>query len=1154
MDTIAVEASPCDLHQAIGSVSSGDSSLKEATLLCVSSTVCYREVALSADELHTSPTAAPGSCCAPCACAWLSATVTCTLDVFIHVHPSLSPHGFASLLGGCHGVTVRTSTPHFARITCDNVRNLCEMYDGLLTLPLSPADVLSRDVSTCSTHLKIAAPPGGLSGQRVRGRSVGVSTAPEADGAVRKSPVASRPAAGPRSTDAVSGTSESLVISAYEATAHVARNLPTVALLVRFPKRCRHALVLLRPSLGSRHKKYTLTYHASVRLVSESIQRVALTPHGDAVALLADTFIHDVSLSVRASTRGDDASAALVLHGGYLSLDEGEQRSSALQPLLLHIGLLGASAGQRVLRSLLRSRLTGAWYRLRFPANGANRSPFFCPVFSELVLYTSEGHALAFEPLMADAIEETPASTGKVNQCMTITYTCCVGAHLLSSRLDASASPASTAASLPCDGLRGGALLVAPPWHFTDQWQYSLWFAKALALTTASPAAFSTVLASGEGLRHRRRHRVSSVIAMSSNRRVWLLYKGSRLCVVTVPTGTSGVTDDGGGVPTLAATVPLDASYLIHDAQYVACGGHVGFLLLCRHSRMSAAEPWDIASEMRPATATSAVGDRFVHCSLPHSPVQLLFLSLSGMGAAAAAGAAAASNAFMSPLLLVPLMPSSTLGSLLPSLAHPSSRLRFVCAVSMADTPVSNLETESLLDTIYVSISSSGCARGAWTGTARLPSVWSSCTSLLQLSLKEYSGSFQGVLTLQWAAHTLSALFPHAALMRGDFLDTSWMATAAGAIPSSSRQASSSALIVEAKAQSLETALEAALLELRYPYVHSVCFAGTTASDVSLGRGGRPGGAALYYPRATVVFHDALDAFLHACVGEGETNSAGAVAIFAGFSAALRMSGLLHAPRDCRAARDGGGGGGVRATMRMVAFLHGCAQLLRCALEDVSAIGGVSALLACASHLTRTATPGKAPKSPSEMTPMAWEVWGLLLQPLFDFVWGVVRAYCVSAEVADDLLEYCSPAVQSMARTRRFLWSDTKNAFQDTKTRDASLLINPNDASHRGGLSLASGFGGMAARQDRAELLTVVPHTPGPTAASPSSATAAAATSLYTSAELYGMVRRVFLMQGASAALHLVEELQRHSITNVDVSDMVQMLETMQHRLADVAV
>lgn len=1151
METIAVEASPCDLHHALGSVPSGDPSLKDATLLCVASSACSCEVAPSTNEAPDAT--ATGSSCGAGAPAWLSATVTCTLDVLIQVHPSLSRGRFSDLLGKCHGVTVKKSKPHFARVTCCNARDLCELHDGLITLPLSPADIVATDVSTCSTRVKASTLSSVWPGERARGKSAQISIVDGTDGRALEAAITSAEEANCCSANAVCCAPEYLGILREMRLVCVARSLPTVALLVRFPQRCRRALVLLRPLVSRRHKKYKVTYHASLRFVSEGVQRVALMPMGDAAVLLADTFIHDAALSACASAGDGGASATLVLRGSYLSLHDGEQQSGALQPLLLHLGLRGATARQRVLRSLLHCHVTGAWYRLRLPARGASRVPYCRSVVSELALYTSEGHMLVFESFVTDKAHYALTLAGRNDPSMTVVYTCCVGTRLLFSKLDASAAAESIAVSRPCDGVCGGALLVAPPWGSTDQWRHSTWMERALALATTPSVAVSGVPVSGEGGRRRRRHRASSVLAMSPNRGVWLLRTDSQLCVASVPTGTGAMGEHGDAVSTLVSAVKLDPSHTLHDAQYVGCGGHAGFLLLCRRNSAGAAEPWDMTSAMSPVTVASAVGDRFVHCSRPQSPLQLLFLSLTAIGTAAAASA---SDAAISPLMPVPLISSSLLASLPPSFAHPSSRLRLVCAVSAADTPDSMVASENLSDTLYVAISSSGDARCAWTATVCLPSVWPSCTSLFHLCPNECSGvtrgagtatggACQAAPTLQWTTHALSALFPYTCLMAGGNEVRAWKAAVQGTTASSLGKTSPSAVASE------EWRLEAVLLELDYPYKHGTTSAAAAAAlDVALGRGPHADGAALYYPAAAVAFHDALHALLHACFCGEAASTAGAVAVVAGFSTALRMSGLLARRRDCLDVR----GDGVVATMRIVAFLHGCAQLLRHAMEDVAAVGNVSALQACASHLAQTVEAGAARRSPSATTATAWEVWGLLLQPLFDFVWGVVQAYGVSTELAAGLLEYCSPAVRSMAHARRHWWPDASNAVHDTKPGNAALLKVPDETPRTSEPAAHAVYTGLSAQHDGVASPSGQ-RTSVPTAVSvPPAAAAIPSVSSYTSAELYEVVRRVFLTQGASAALSLLGELQRHDSTKAGVAEMAQMLEAMQGRLQGPAV
>ncbi|GET89412.1 hypothetical protein, conserved [Leishmania tarentolae] len=1156
METIAVETSPCDLCQTPVCVPSGDPSLKDATLLCAASSACSCEAVPSANESYDA--IAAGSSCAAGAPAWLSATVTCTLDVFIQVHSSLSRGGFADLLGRSHGVAVKKSQPHFARITCCNASNLCELNDGFITLPLSPSDVVATDVSTSSTHMNVVHLPGVWSNLIARGRKAKGSVVCGTGGPAMESATARAADAICCSTDALYCAPKYLSVSSEMRSACVARSLPTIALLVRCPKRCQRALLLLRPSVNKRHQTYRVSYHASLRFVSESVQRVALTPMGDAAVLLADRFIHDPSLSASASTGDQGAAATLVLRGSYLSLHDGEQQSGALQPLLLHLGLRGASARQRVLRSLLRCRVTGAWHRLRYPGRGASRSLCRCPLVSELVLYTNEGHALMFGPFMADKAHEALSGEIKEDASNACVYTCCIGTRLRFSKLDTSAAAESATVSRSCGSVCGGALLVAPPWRFSDQWRHSPWIERALALTTTPTDAVSGMLVSGTRSHCRHRRCASSVLAMSPNRSVWLIGTNSQLFVASVPTGVGAMRDHGDAELTLTSAVKLDSSYVIHDAQYVACGCHAGFLLLCRHNSARAAESCAMTSAMSPVTVTSAIGNRFIHCSHPRIPLQLLFLSLTGMGTAAAA--TTASNVLMLPLLPVPLISSSTTASLPPSFTHPSNRLHLVCAVSASDIPDSVVASQNLNDTLYVVISSSGDARCAWAATARLPSVWPSCTSLLQLWPHEWSGVAEGAgtatsgacrtaSTLQWTAHALSALFPHTCLMvDGDEVSV-WRAARQGVKAPFPRKTLPS--VVSSEEWPLETALEAALLELNYPYKHGTTSAAAAAAlDVALGRGPHADGAALYYPAATVAFHDALHAVLRACFCGEEANTAGVAAVFAGFSAALRMSGLIARPRGCHDSCDDG----IVATLRIVAFLHGCAQLLRHAIEDVAAVGNVSALQACASHLAQTLDASAARMSPSATTPTAWEVWGLLLQPLFDFVWGIVQACGVSADAAANLLEYCSPAVRSMAHTRGLWCPGGGNTLPDMKPDNAAPRQVPDAKLPTSGQEASGVPAGSLLQRDDATLPSGLRTSVPTTVPVSTGAVATAAASSYTTAELYEWVRRVFLMQGPSAALSLFHELQRNKSTQAAVAEMAQMLEAMQCQLQESAV
>ncbi|KAK7201175.1 hypothetical protein NESM_000178900 [Novymonas esmeraldas] len=1063
MNTVAVVRSPCDLVRVCSAAPSGDASLTEASLLCVPASACSEVaggVPTAADAAAAGGAGRRANAFSTTSPAWLSVTLACTLDVILQLHPVTSPDGLAALLRRCRGVRVRRSAPHFAHIRCANTHELCAPHGGLTAIPLSPADVVGTSVSTCSTG---AATLSSRSTQQVSGNAAGH------DG----SGAASR-------CHTTTATKERTL-------AGVAQCLPTIAVLVRFPQRCRRALLLLRPSLVHRHERRTLAYVGSILPLSESVQHVALSPCGDAALLLGDAFV--CSAPPRADAPKDRA-ATLLLHGGYVSL-----RSDELRPLLLHLELRGASARERVLHSLLRCRIAGAWCRLRLCDSVTTPCGV---VLTDLAVYTSAGHALVFEPVASAAHVEAEAAAA-------VLYTCYIGAHLCSSARRRASAGAATVVAACTRGATGagGALLVAPPWRFADQWRHSHWLANVLSAVAVAAATVSpTALCEDSWQRHHRgRHAAPAVLAMSTNRRVWLLSDGpspppqrrQRLSVATVPAGTA--VGAGGDDARVLHThvVELAPAHQLHDAQYVAGDGQAGFLLLCRCS-----------------IAGAATGDRVVHGAAPSSAVRLLFLPLVALRSSAAS-----LHGRLAPSLLpIPVTPSAaTLASLPESFADPTSRLRLVCVASAT----------TMADTVYVTLGSSGAGRVAWTATVSLPSPWTACASWSPSPLPSLLPTQRGGVCVsgaekEWVTHALSAVFPTGCLMDNSDGDA-------------------------ALAGPLEAALESALLRLGYPFQPVCASAAAAAAELGVDGGDAARAAAVSsaYPPATVAFLDAVHALLRACCAGGAPNSAGVTAVFAGCGAALRMSGLLGRQREADVVRVGGGGdgvggGGVAATSRGLALLHGFAQLLRHAVEDVAATGDVSAVLACVSHLTQTVA-APATRGRPRMPPTAGEVWGLLLQPLFDFAWGVVHAYGAAAEVAAELLEYCSPATRAMADAGRLWWPDTRGRCRPGSSGPPDPA--PASSGRFNGSSPPTAFVSPSA--------TVA--APVPPSSLPLPAVAAAAS--YTSTELYEVVRRVLLMQGATAALRLVSELQQHKSTKVGAAEVAQMFEAMQRRLQE---
>lgn len=1155
---------------------------------------------------------------------WLSVALTAELDVVVQTTPNsdrtTNDRGttFAAQLAACHGVAVKKSCPQFARLSCTNLRELADAYQDLLTLPLAAERVVARDVSTRSA---VGAPSAGQH-TRSRDRSNSPSKAQQARATVGvaswctgwTAPVAAQQTGPPNPTQVMAADAEdahpgssslpenagrdvndtrlvSATTSVDEAAA-VAHGLPTMALLLTAPLFAKRALLLLRPTVqGTAHARHrhkcSLAYVASLWPVSESVQRVALSPGGDAVFALCDRLEHlspqNQSTAKTGSGEEHERQHHLVLRGSYAELPVRGQGSTPLllRPLLLHMGLCGSSASQRrAVRSVLRSVVSSVWCRCGL--RQSQQQPIMSPgrscndvltAVTELTMYTTEGHVLVFQPVLEIGSQkggEAESGGGDAETNVAVheaatapfvstaaVYTCCYGTRLPYSQLSGSATASAC-------GRSGASLLIAPPWRFMDQWCHSLWFRHALEGGRDGDYGDGAAEPSRP-----RRHPRSTVLATSANRRVWLVSASARLSLVTVPSTQDDADEKGTAWKSCsAAVVKVSGDYTLHDAQFVQSGCHGGFLLLCRRRRRgSGGGGDDVAADNDGGVVLAASPDqtamhaRYIYgaCS---SPMQVFFLSLLAMSAPDDGDGRMTSS-----LLSLPLHCSTSLRTRVASLCHPSHRLRFVCAaaVALSEADVCSGSSNNLLGCVdpcvYIAVASSGSSRTLWAAAIHLPplSTWCNGHLLRVLSMSSCGGrgaaSSGSALPLparvqEWVTHAVSAALPFTELQQ----DTKLLDARAGPFHEDTSLSSSSI------SDALQVEVEGAILHLHHQYHDS-------------GRTPR-------WARAVRSVEDVLYYTLKAFTGVfsvwgsdagSEDDAAGeAVAsvtgVFAGFCAALRMSGVLGRS-DRTSSSDSTGGpaqigaaatAGLSATRVTLALLYRCAQVLLRALEGLCLVGHVSALLACASHLARSVdlllccgsgakSGGQAGASTRIATPPRCTtnvVWKLVLQPLFDLVWGVVRDYGLAAEVTGDVLLYCSPAVRAMARSGP-MWCPGGGTKRP-------LAITP------------AGVSGGDAQQDLANgkesgpTATDTPHSlsspravqrPFLSAAPATPAASSVPATAHTSAELYDVVRRVFLLQGAEAALRLVHELCQHESTRDGVTEMAQLYEAMQQRL-----
>jgi hypothetical protein len=1217
--------SPCDQHCShLTSAASHGVTAKRHTCLTASSSTC-------SDAHGPSSTTVKAS--------WLSVALTSDLEVVVqmrpyegsHVHHFHSENAAAhkdilsSRLAACRGVKTTKSEPHFARVACANIRDLRSQQHGLLPLPLPAECVVAKDLSTRST---VSYPPTVL-----RHNGDGIRTTSPAQGQLRTPVPSTRCCNGVPAVSKEAGVEDVIDTvlvghergqpssplpslhaptqdhqSRHNAAAHsfewtmgVACELPTIAVLIRTPQHTKRALLVLHPTVtcprkrGHRHKGI-LAYHASLWPVSESMQHVAVSPQGEDVFVVGGQFVRVVlpcnepAGALAEKVKGDELH--LILRGGYVNLADTAGTGGMLRPLLFHVGLHGSSARQRrACRSVMRGLVTGVWCRCGLwlipLSSGAHHRSH--RGVTEVVMYSTEGHALVFQPVHQAAAATTQhtvsnpshcdASAGRRNevasrpqltQTVAVAYACCYGARLPYSLLSGCAAVVTGQRSRV-----SAPLLIAPPWRFVDQWCHSQWFRAALVSSTSGmDAAAISETADGNGAayaelsRHRRRHTPSAVLAMSANRRVWLLGAGAYLSLVTVPScvvADRSAGNDGTAVTATvsctAAAASLSTRYTLDDAQFVECGGHGGFLLLCR-CRGSDPRGDGGGGGLVPAAVTAphtTVTERYIHC-VPTCPVRVFFLSLLSMNApGVGAGLSASSSLF--PLPVQWNAPSGSQG-FLSTLLRPTQRLRFACAAALDDG-------ESVLDvsvpSVYVTIVGSGNPRHLWTASATIPTLSTWCNTHLLSAVCREAGESGGstphacplpARVRQWTTHAFSAAFPHTTLTRS----TRRIDTLAKVLCNPSSSSSSCA------GNSLERLVEVALL-----YVDdSRCDPSHRVRDDVRG--------------VTDILHSTLEAFVgvatsgDACDAVAGECVACVTAVFAGFSAALCMSGLLSKAREegtgaaaagtatllSSAARQGcvAPSAELPTTLPVLRLLHRSAQLLQHALEGLCIIGHISALLACVSHLAQTRQTisqgsGDAVAvghtTAAACTPRA--VWTLLLQPLFDLVWGVLQDYGLPASVTADVLLYCSPALRSMVRVGSswFVAKDgmTKHVLHGTLTAASTSLTDKGSGCRSAGDSGAVIMPETKMVAERQSILAtpVVSAQPSPPFVTTPPSSSSPPTTAYSSSELYEVVQRVFLLQGAEAALRLVHQMRQHESTRDGVAEMAEVYEAMQQRL-----
>lgn len=1074
--------------------------------------------------------------------AWLSVAVTAEGDVVVQV--SSPPQSSceessgalsSSVLAACRGVVLRRSSPDFARVSCANLHEIAEQHPRLLSLPLTATNIVGSDVSTHSTiafqptkDSRSACPSRAAAWLPLRG-AVCCTTGFSGPTAQKENAAPSREAAPPTAAAATAdkgrrGSDRTERGGAADHLVAVAHMLPTISLVLRSPHGDGgRGLLLLRPAVrADAHNKYSLNYTATVCLVSESVRLVALTPGGDGAYVLSHRFA-DVS---------SGGETHLVLRGGHADIVEGKEVHPVLRPLVLHVGLCGSSASQlRSLRSLLRCAVSNLWCRWGTPCvhsldqhrqqqqqqqtqqRGLARQESGTTAV-EVVVYSTEGHVLVFQPVPQAATQSGGESDDSHATLRSprhlLLYTCSFGTRLAYSLLSGAATAAALSSAPPCKHA-GPALLVAPPWRFLDQWRHSTWLRAALERDVVGTMHGTAAGAIGDGAVHRRRrHSPSTVLAVSANCRTWLIRAGAHLSLVSVPAGVSCETTATATTPccTSACVVTIHPHYTLHDVQFVQAGGHSGFLLLCcfRGPAGGAGEEEEGDGGAVLAGASHAVeGRRYVNSS-PSHPLRVFFLSLLAMSCP---GRAAPMHASLLPL---PVRLFATPPSTLAALLHASHRLRFVsvCAPDSGDAFL------SCSDVVQLTVASSGSPRVVWTASAVLPSLSSWChTHILRKLACAAHHCGDGVNQRQ----------RNASLLLSSRVEQ-WLVHAfAAAWPCAIRTPESDMLksYSDSPPASQEAVVEMALLSLGHTHhtVHDILH---------------------HVLRAFVgVITDGDD---EAVAGEGV---AGVTAVFAAFSTALRMSGMLGATDNTTTPQQRTDS---PATMSALAFLHSCSLTLRYALEGLCTVGHISALLACVSHLTTTVSTGtsvaesvvEGERDGAELTTRV--VWRLLLQPLFDLVWGVLQDYGVAAELTRDLISYCSPAVRAMVTAAPTWWPRSPSSV-------VPLAIERAPAAPAGESEAPTTSPSPLddAPQFSTTDIAVETRPTAPASAPAASSTTTAPASAYSSTELYEVVRRVFLLQGAAAALRLVDQLRQHESTRDGVAEMAAMYEAMQKRL-----
>lgn len=1134
---ISIDTSPCSFAPHSGPVESG-------TSLC------------SAVAASTATPPPP----------WLAATLTVELQVCLHFAISVPAD-----LRNCRGVSVKKSSPQYARVLCDNAQELTKSYGQFLSLPLRPQYIVSSDVSCrsnantlsyyYSTRKSTVNGRRAISVARVTSKLMQQSLTQEPkSGAGGLQGGSASPDAGEQENDnylmsETCSNSQFLAgrvgVKNEDASPELASLLPTFAAIITSKERGGRALLVVRPSIAIVHQRSALVYHASLRLLSSSICLVQISQIGDVVLVLPEqlTATSENEAVVDLGSHSNDldrlrqsstsAVAEIGMRGGYFPVEMEEDFPKTMYPLCLWALLsIQHRRDARDVARILSSRIvqfhcrpaavrpvqpvneydiygggTGRYDGAAAPQPGLLSLGKFSKVEAaglEMVLRGSDGHVLVFR-LCSPPLP--PGLDGSQNRafCTTfsfsgmLVYQCC---YL--SRLFVVPPMHRDRGSHGGGRCRSVALLMAPPWSFSERWRHSNWFIEAVSgaasLETQQGSRSSGTAALLPDRRSRRRkssglpHRI---VAMSPNGRLWLLQSSGvarsgeapSLYLAVIPT-----TSVGNEMSPNALQIPvmLESGVCLHDAHFIDTGEYAGFLLLCLR--------WPPAD----GGAVPTSPGRF-HYMRRKLPLEVFFMPLlSGTVTAAR-------------LYFLPWFEEQRIWTGVPAaFFHSSCHLRFAATTTSARHPPMDTALFSPYHgDVYFAIASSAAPLHLVIGTATLPTLDAMVDECIVSKLGVGAETISDT-TRAMSLAAFSAVLPFPFEVASG---VQWSGGAANGLAASSTNVINGA----GDRLSLEATMEIVLLRLSDPSF----FQKYTST-------------AFFQMLCRTI--DAVVLILVAPPHPQALEEGGALltVLFEGFTTALLSGGLFLAGGG-----DAEGAGPTSPSFSPTLFCYYSTQILRRALDRVSSLGDMSVVLACLSHLAvpcsssssstaATAAAGGAASGAAETRDSLLGVWYRLLQPLFDAV--VSLSLTTTTTIERDLLVYCSPPMQEMLRIgRQWLNGSCREAIEAPAVATGKVRRDAVSATDE----ISNGQPPMSLHPPLADVVSQLLGS-GATSSSSSHLPSGDASQL----KLRDVLRRVFLSHGSAAAVDLIHNLSAQEPNRPDLTELAMLYDSYHHRLS----